>query len=75
VIPNRDKWNLLRFIGGGARVIDKPKMAEKLSLYAGQGVGKIHAVIPAAERIAELARGLSDGAGSTSATNEVRVAA
>jgi len=75
VIPNRDKWNLLRFIGGGARVIDKPRMAEKLSLYAGQGVGKIHAVIPAAERIAELARGLSDGAGSVSTTNEVRVAA
>jgi enoyl-[acyl-carrier protein] reductase II len=58
VIPNRDKWNLLRFIGGGARAIDKPRMAEKLSLYAGQGVGKIHSVVPAAERVAELARGL-----------------
>lgn len=59
VIPNRDRWNLLRFIGGGARVIDKPKMAEKLSLYAGQGVGKIHSVVSATERMAELARGLS----------------
>jgi len=58
VIPNRDKWNLLRFIGGGARAIDKPRMAKKLSLYAGQGVGKIHGVVPAAERVAELARGL-----------------
>jgi NAD(P)H-dependent flavin oxidoreductase YrpB (nitropropane dioxygenase family) len=59
VIPNRDKWNLLRHIGGGARAIDKPRMAEKLSLYAGQGVGKIHEVIPAAQRIAELAHGLA----------------
>lgn len=58
VIPNRDKWNLLRFIGGGARAIDKPKMARKLSLYAGQGVGKIHSVVPAAERVIELVEGL-----------------
>ncbi|MNV92383.1 hypothetical protein D3C71_1869760 [compost metagenome] len=35
-------------------------MAEKLSLYAGQGVGKIHSVVPAAERVVELARGLLD---------------
>lgn len=59
VIPNRDKWNLLRLIGGGARAIDKPRMAQKLSLYAGQGVGKIHSVVPAAERVAELVRGLA----------------
>lgn len=58
VIPNGDKWNLLRFVGGGARAIDKPRMARKLSLYAGQGVGKIHSVLPAAERVAELAKGL-----------------
>lgn len=58
VIPNRDKWNLLRFIGGGARAIDKPRMAQKLSLYAGQGVGKISSVMPAAARVAELVRGL-----------------
>lgn len=58
VIPNRDKWNLLRFVGGGARAIDKPKMARKLSLYAGQGVGKIHSVVSAAERMAELIQGL-----------------
>jgi len=58
VIPNRDKWNPLRFIGGGARAIDKPRMAQKLSLYAGQGVGKIDAVVPAGERMAELAKGL-----------------
>jgi NAD(P)H-dependent flavin oxidoreductase YrpB (nitropropane dioxygenase family) len=58
VIPNRDKGNLLRFIGGGARAIDKPKMAQKLSLYAGQGVGKIDSVISAGERMAELVQGL-----------------
>jgi enoyl-[acyl-carrier protein] reductase II len=58
VIPNRDKWNLLRFIGGGARKIDQPRMARKLSLYAGQGVGKIHSVVPAAQRMFELVQGL-----------------
>ncbi|WHQ44313.1 NAD(P)H-dependent flavin oxidoreductase [Alcaligenes faecalis] len=59
VIPNRDKWNVLRLVGGGARAIDKDRMARKLSLYAGQGVGKIHNIVPAAERVAELALGLS----------------
>lgn len=59
VIPNRDRWNLLRFVGGGARAIDKPKMAQKLSLYAGQGVGKVTRVMPAAARMAELAAGLT----------------
>lgn len=59
VIPNRDKWNVLRLVGGGARAIDKEQMARKLSLYAGQGVGKIHSIVPAAERVAELALGLS----------------
>ncbi|MBQ0218796.1 nitronate monooxygenase [Alcaligenes faecalis] len=58
VIPNRDKWNVLRLVGGGARAIDKDRMARKLSLYAGQGVGKIHSIVPAAERVAELALGL-----------------
>lgn len=58
VIPNRDKWNVLRLVGGGARAIDKDRMAKKLSLYAGQGVGKIHSIVPAAERVAELALGL-----------------
>lgn len=59
VIPNRDKWNVLGLVGGGARVIDKDRMARKLSLYVGQGVGKIHSIVPAAERVAELALGLS----------------
>lgn len=67
VIPNRDRWNLLRFVGGGARIIDKPRMAQKLSLYAGQGVGKIHGVMPAAERVAELAAGLPKQAATTNA--------
>jgi NAD(P)H-dependent flavin oxidoreductase YrpB (nitropropane dioxygenase family) len=67
VIPNRDKWNLLRLIGGGARINDKPKMAQKLSLYAGQGVGKIDSVMPAAERVAELAAGLPGAPAGASA--------
>lgn len=58
VIPNRDRWNLLRFVGGGARAIDRPALARKLSLYAGQGVGRIHDIVPAAERMAELIQGL-----------------
>ena len=61
VIPNRDRWNLLRFVGGGARAIDAPRMARKLSLYAGQGAGRIHDVLPAADRMAELIRGLPAG--------------
>ncbi|MFP5194188.1 nitronate monooxygenase [Alcaligenes faecalis] len=59
VIPNRDKWNVLRLVGGGARAIDKDRMARKLSLYAGQGVGKIYSIVPAAKRVEELVLGLS----------------
>lgn len=58
VIPNRDKWNVLRLMGGGARAIDKAEMAKKLSLYAGQGSGKIKSIVPAAERVTELVAGL-----------------
>lgn len=72
VIPNHEKWNLLRLIGGGARAIDKPRMAQKLSLYAGQGVGKIDRIMPAAERVAELVAGLpSVTAGATFDTNSI----
>ncbi|RKT10781.1 enoyl-[acyl-carrier protein] reductase II [Paraburkholderia sp. RAU2J] len=70
VIPNRNKWNLLRFIGGGARAIDKPRMAQKLSLYAGQGVGKISAVVPAADRVAELTEGLPHTSVSRETAND-----
>ena len=48
-------------MGGGARAIDAPRMARKLSLYAGQGAGRIHDVLPAADRMAELIRGLPAG--------------
>ena len=44
-----------------ARAIDAPRMARKLSLYAGQGAGRIHDVLPAADRMAELIRGLPAG--------------
>jgi len=59
VIPSARKWSLIRYVGGGVRVIDKPELAEKLSLYAGQGVGKIDGVVPAAERVRELAAGFA----------------
>ena len=58
VIPNKDRWNLLKYMGGGARAIDAPRLARKLSLYAGQGVGKVTDIVSAAERFAELAAGL-----------------
>lgn len=49
-------WNLLRFMGGGIRRVDNPKMADKLSLYAGQGIGQIKSIRPAADIVHELAR-------------------
>ena len=58
VIPNRERWNLMRFIGGGARIFDKPRVAQKLSLYAGQGVGRIRDIVPAEQRVTELVAGL-----------------
>lgn len=56
-IVGRGGWNLLRFMGGGLRQIDNAAMAEKLSLYAGQGVGQINSIKPAAEIVRELAAG------------------
>jgi len=53
VIPPRRR-GLLRFIAGGARRIDKDRYAEGLSLYAGQGVGLVSEVLPAARVLAEL---------------------
>lgn len=58
VIPNRERYNPLRLMGGGARTVDHPRMARKLSLYAGQGVGKIDRIVSAAERFEELRKGL-----------------
>lgn len=49
--------NPLRLVGGGVRRVDKPSRAEGLSLYAGQGVGKITEVLPAAEVVAQLTKG------------------
>ncbi len=57
IIPGEGRFNLLRFVGGGARANDKPVMARKLSLYAGQGVGRITEILPATEIVARLAKG------------------
>ncbi len=53
IIPPRKK-NFLRFVAGGARVADRSYHAEGISLYAGQGVGQIGKVVPAAQVVAEL---------------------
>ncbi len=53
VIRPRRK-TLLQFVAGGARRIDKDRNAEGLSLYAGQGVGRIKQVAPAAQLVMEL---------------------
>ncbi len=53
VIPPQKK-NLLRFVAGGARRVDRDSHAEGLSLYAGQGVGQIEQVMPAAQVVEEL---------------------
>jgi len=53
------KLNLLRFMGGGLRQGDNAKMADKLSLYAGQGVGLVHSITPAAEVVETLSKGFS----------------
>lgn len=54
IIPPSRK-GLLRLVAGGARRMDKDRHAEGLSLYAGQGVGLVDHIAPAAEVVAELA--------------------
>jgi NAD(P)H-dependent flavin oxidoreductase YrpB (nitropropane dioxygenase family) len=60
VLPGRSGFNPLRLVSGGARRQDDPAMAEKLSLYAGSGVGRIRDIRPAAERVAALAAGFGE---------------
>lgn len=57
VIPSGLRWNALDRMGGGARAWDADKLARKLPLYAGQGVGRINEIRPAAQIVAELAAG------------------
>jgi enoyl-[acyl-carrier protein] reductase II len=56
MIPPRRK-TLLRFVAGGARRQDRDRFAEGLSLYAGQGVGRIEEILPAATVLAALGGG------------------
>jgi enoyl-[acyl-carrier protein] reductase II len=58
--PAGRPFNPLRLVGGGVRRVDKPSRAEGLSLYAGQGVGKITETLPAAEVVARLTKGFDD---------------
>jgi len=57
VIPGPGRWNLLRFVGGGARRVETPKRAEGLSLYAGQGVGFVTDRTRAKDVVSNLAEG------------------
>lgn len=56
VIPAPRK-GVLRFMGGGLRAQDNARLAEKISLYGGQGLGQITAIEPAARIVERLARG------------------
>ncbi len=60
VLPGRAGFNPLRLVGGGARRQDDASMAEKLSLYAGSGVGRIGDIRPARDRVAALAAGFEN---------------
>jgi len=57
VIPGAGGWNLLRFMGGGIRKVDNGKMANKLSLYSGQGVGFLTEKNTARKVVSMLAEG------------------
>lgn len=60
VIPAR-RGGLLGLMGGGLRRQDDPKLARKISLYAGQGVGQITRVEPARKIVQRLGRGFAGG--------------
>ena len=63
-IPGRGGLNPWRLMGGGLRRGDNGALADRLSLYAGQGVGQIHDSLPAAEIVARLVAGLRPGSDS-----------
>ncbi len=56
-IRGAGRWNLMRFMAGGVRKVDKREMAEKLSLYAGQGVAFVTKRTTAREVVERLAEG------------------
>jgi len=60
VIPGPGGWNLLRFVGGGARRAETPKRSEGLSLYAGQGVGFVTEQTRAKDVVSKLAEGFAE---------------
>lgn len=57
-IYSTQKYNILKWVGGGSLRGDKPKIAKQLTVYAGQGVGKIREIFPAADIVSALAKGL-----------------
>ena len=61
-IPGRGGLNPWRFMGGGLRRSDNGALADRISLYAGQGVGQVREILPAAEIVARLAAGFREPA-------------
>ena len=55
-IRSREPWNPLQLIAGGARRTDAEKYARNFSVYAGQGVDKIHEILGAGEIVGRLLR-------------------
>ncbi len=60
-IPGRGGLNPWRFMGGGLRRGDNGALADRISLYAGQGVGQIREALPAREIVLRLAAGFRAG--------------
>jgi len=56
VLPGAPWWNPFGWVAGGARKKDKRSYAKSLKLYAGQGVGGITKIEPAAAVVHDLSR-------------------
>ena len=70
-IDGKRGWNLLRLMGGGIRMIDNPKMADKLSLYAGQGVGQVRSIRSSADIVEEMSEAFSGPSGGSGGVEPV----
>jgi enoyl-[acyl-carrier protein] reductase II len=53
-IPDRHGFSPLHLVAGGPRKCDSERYAKLIRVYAGQGVGLIHEILPAAEVVRQL---------------------
>ena len=60
-IRSKESWNPLHLIAAGARKFDDEKYARSLSVYGGQGVGKINEILGAREIVERLSGGSPGG--------------